>query len=81
MSVFEGYVFEIERSYQTENNYHKIRNIYWFDSFKNKTINNDGSMLLISEPVINFESVNIEEYKNNYYLKYEDKKWILCKNL
>ena len=44
MSVFEGYVFEIERSYQTENNYHKIRNIYWFDSFKNKTINNDGSM-------------------------------------
>ena len=82
MSVFEGYIFEIERTFNTSNNYQPIKNIYWFNSADNKIIGNDGSMILIAEPIENFEgSIKnhiLEDYKNNdYYLKYENNKWTL----
>ena len=45
-------------------------------------IGNDGSMILIAEPIENFEGYKknhiLEDYKNNdYYLKYENNKWTL----
>ena len=85
MSVFEGYIFEIEKSYDINNNQYKIKTMYWFDSSKHKQIGNDGTTLLISEPIVNFNDSIKEEVINgqwdNYHLKYENEKWIIHKNL
>jgi hypothetical protein len=79
MSVFEGYLFEIERS---NTNQYKIRHIHWFDSSKNTSIGNDGHIIMISEPIKNFDGkmkdTVISSHKTkDYFLSYENGIWIL----
>jgi hypothetical protein len=81
MSIFEGYLFEIERICNSQDKLQKIRNIHWYDSSKNDEIGNDGSIIMIAEPIVNFEgpqdSVLTNCLDNDYYLKYENEQWIL----